>query len=156
MPEGKPPEAESESDAKFSTDADDWAEQFYKHLGLAFLNVATGLSPKAGIPDFRQAMIAAAFQTLIESGMSSEEIFESFAQASLEAQKNLSEWTPELNQRRFDLVDKQIQSAISPAERIELAGLTKIMRALTDNESNFPIEGAKALHKKLLDMDDRK
>lgn len=47
---------------------------------------------------------------------------------------------------------KEIQEALSPAEKIELAGLTGIMREHLDSEANVPMEGAKALHRKLLEL----
>ena len=47
---------------------------------------------------------------------------------------------------------KEIQETLGPAERIELAGLTGIMREHLESEANVPMEGAKALHRKLLEL----
>lgn len=59
------------------------------------------------------------------------------------------EWNASLNQRRFELIDKEIRGTLSPAEQIELAGLTRIMREQLETEDNLPLEGAKALLRKL-------
>ena len=61
------------------------------------------------------------------------------------------EWTPELSQRRFELIDRQIQGTIKPEESVELAGLTQMMRDNVDTEANLPIQGARDLHRRLLD-----
>ncbi len=57
-----------------------------------------------------------------------------------------------LNQRRFELIDREIQETLAPAERVELTGLTRIMREQLESEANLPMEGAKALHRKLLEL----
>jgi len=62
-------------------------------------------------------------------------------------------WTDELNQRRFELIDREIQGTLTPAECLELAGLTRIMRDHVESETNLPMHGARALHLKLLQMD---
>ena len=61
------------------------------------------------------------------------------------------EWTTELNQRPFELIDRQIQGTLTPEESIELAGLTQLMRDHVDAEAQFPIQGARELHRRLLD-----
>ena len=61
------------------------------------------------------------------------------------------DWTTELNQRRFELIDRQIQGTLTPEESIELAGLTQLMRDHVDAEAQFPIQGARELHRRLLD-----
>jgi len=60
-------------------------------------------------------------------------------------------WTAELNRRRFELIDRDIQGTLTPAEHFELAGLTKLMREQVESEENLPMDGARALHKFLLD-----
>jgi hypothetical protein len=62
-------------------------------------------------------------------------------------------WSDALNQRRFELIDKEIQGSLTPAERIELAGLTRSMREHVESETNLPMEGARALHANLLQLE---
>jgi hypothetical protein len=59
-------------------------------------------------------------------------------------------WSAESNRRRLALIDKQIQQSISLAEQLELARLTAQMRAQVDTEINLPLQGARAIHKRLL------
>jgi hypothetical protein len=61
-------------------------------------------------------------------------------------------WNSALNKRRFELIDMGIQGTLGPAERAELEGLTKIMREQLESELNLPMEGARALHRKLLEL----
>ena len=53
--------------------------------------------------------------------------------------------------RRADVGD--IQGTLSREERLELAGLTQVMREHVDTENNLPFEGAKKLHRYLTDLD---
>jgi hypothetical protein len=39
---------------------------------------------------------------------------------------------------------------MTPGESLELAGLTRMMRDHVESEANLPFEGARALHRKLL------
>jgi hypothetical protein len=59
-------------------------------------------------------------------------------------------WNDELNAKRFELIDKGIQGSLTPAETIELAGLTRSMRDHVESDVNLPMTGARALHRKLL------
>ncbi len=63
------------------------------------------------------------------------------------------EWTAELNMRRFELIDGDIQGTLSNDEQIELAGLTQLLREHVDSEVNLPFEGAKKLHRHLTELD---
>ena len=64
-------------------------------------------------------------------------------------------WSDALNQRRFALIDKEIQGSLTGTESIELAGLTRIMRDHVESEANLPMKGARALHRKLLKLKSR-
>jgi len=70
----------------------------------------------------------------------------------VEVQSVETEWSDALNQRRFALIDKQIQGLLTPAESVELAGLTRMMRDCVESETNLPMEGAQSLHRKLLQL----
>ena len=102
--------------------------------------------------NIRLATIRAMFHTLLDSGMDTESFAETVGRVLIEKRPGSIEWNSELNQRRFELIDKEIQETLTPAERVELAGLTGIMREQLESEANLPMEGAKALHRKLLEL----
>lgn len=62
-------------------------------------------------------------------------------------------WNSELNSRRFELIDKEIQGTLSIAEQFELESLTNLMRQHVDAEENLPFEGARILHKYLTGLE---
>jgi hypothetical protein len=61
------------------------------------------------------------------------------------------EWTADKNERRCELIDKDIQGAIGPGERRELEVLTQQMRAYRRTIARIPLEGAARLHQQLLE-----
>ena len=135
--------------------ASDWASQFVKHFELSFSDASRSLLPEAPLSDLHDATIRAVLQTLLDSGMDAEAIEESIGRALMERRLGNTEWNSGLNRRRFELIDKEIQETLTPAEKIELAGLTRIMREKLESETNLPFEGGKALHRRLLQMDVR-
>jgi hypothetical protein len=146
----KPPESGSESPPhSIPQHAGEWIRQFVQQLELHFLDTTQNLASEAGFFDYQVATIRAVLRTLLDSGMDTESIVGTIGQVLIERRPGPLEWTPELNQRRFDLIDREIQETLTPAERIELAGLTRIMREAIDTEANLPMEGAKILHRKL-------
>jgi hypothetical protein len=68
------------------------------------------------------------FHTLLDSGMDTESFAETVGRVLIEKRPGSIAWNAVLNQRRFELIDKEIQETLTPAERVELAGLTAIMR----------------------------
>jgi hypothetical protein len=60
------------------------------------------------------------------------------------------DWTRERNDRRVALIDKFIQGELTPEESVELEQLTEYMRTHFDTEAAVPLEGAKRLHRRLL------
>lgn len=105
--------------------------------------------------DLSLAAMRAVKLTLLDSGLNDEQIVALFACVALERSDagKLPEWTAQLNQRRFELIDGDIQGTLSREERFELAGLTHLMRQHVDSEVNLPLEGAKKLHRYLIDLD---
>jgi len=61
-------------------------------------------------------------------------------------------WSDELNERRIELIDKDIQGNITTEERLELAELQRKAVAYRDRVAPLPIEGARRLHQQLLEM----
>lgn len=90
--------------------------------------------------------------TYLDSGMDFESAVELLGQVVVQRLSVDVAWSDALNQRRFALIDKEIQQSLTPAESIELAGLTRIMRDHVETETNLPMNGARALHRKLLQL----
>ena len=149
----KPPETELESHRAASSEhASDWIRRFVQQLELNFIDTSLSLPSDARMLEYQLATIRAVFHTLLDSGMDLESIAETVGRVLIEKHLGSIEWNSELNQRRFELIDKEIQETLTPAERVELAGLTEIMREQLESEANLPMEGARALHRKLLEL----
>ncbi len=114
-----------------------------------------GLSPSPDNADFCLAAMRAVKLTLLDSGLDNDEVFSLFARVGMEASGALemAQWTSELNKRRFELIDGDIQGKLSRDEQLELTGLTQLMRHHADSEANLPLEGVKKLHEYLTDLD---
>ena len=154
MASKKPRESKPESRREsISGHASDWQRQFVKHFELNFLDASRSLPPEAGVPEYQHATIRAVLQTLLDAGLSSESVVESIGQVLIEGRSGSVQWNAEMNRRRFELIDREIQESLTPAEKVELAGLTRITRAELDSEANLPMAGGKALHRKLLELD---
>lgn len=155
MESEKPPKSESDSASPLSGSARDWVRQFVKHFELHFSLTSDNSvsSEKDDEEQLRRASVQAVVATLRDSGMSNEQMVESFGLTLFQSDEATGEWTAELDQRRIDLIDKDIQETLSAAEQLELAGLTSLMRAHVDSEANLPTAGAKELHKRLLELE---
>lgn len=130
--------------------ADDWIRQCVKHFELNLVDATRRIELDAEDPDLQMAAARAFLATLIDSGLQPDSALELLGRAALERSSIDLAWDDVLNQRRFALIDKEIQGTLTPAESTELAGLTRIMREHVEGEANLPMEGAKALHRKLL------
>jgi len=140
---------------EISETANDWFRQFVKLLELFIVETGQGLPSDARATDYRLAAMRAVKLTLVDSGIDDDEIVNLFGRVALEdthAPTKL-EWNTELNKRRFELIDGDIQGTLSQAEQIELAGLTQLMREEVDSEVNLPLEGARKLHRHLSGFD---
>jgi hypothetical protein len=60
-------------------------------------------------------------------------------------------WTDAKNHRRAELVDKEIDGTLTPAESAELADLQSQLRRYVDRVAPLPIEEARKLHRQLLE-----
>ena len=145
-----------ESDAReLSEAANDWFRQFLKHLELFMVETGQDLHEDSKPTDHRLAAMRAVKLTLLDSGMDDEDVRDLLARIAIEETRTSSqiEWNAELNKRRFKLIDGDIQGTLNPAEQIELAGLTSLMREHVDSEDNLPLKGARELHRRLAEMD---
>ena len=98
------------------------------------------------------ATARAILATFHESGIEVESALELFGRVALEKTPGDFIWSDALNQRRFALIDKEIQGTLTAAESLELAGLTRMLREHVESETNLPLDGARALHRKLLQL----
>ena len=137
-------------------DAEDWGGKFAWTLELEYSNTAAQLPDGASSVDFRRAMLTAVVNVLGESGAKPEEIAQLLEECirPLSLVKGDDEWTSEKNGRRLELIDKFIQQTLSPEEAVELERLTEQMRSRYDTEEMVPLEGARRLHRQLLENDD--
>ena len=153
MPIEQQPDPETEAHpSSISLHASDWLRQFVKHFEQNFVDASEHLAPNANLSAYQLATVRAVIATLNDSGLTAESAREMLAQVSMEQDNNLIEWTSDLNNRRFELIDKDIQETLPPMEQIELTALTKIMRQHLDAELTLPMEGARALHRKLTEL----
>jgi hypothetical protein len=136
-----------------SADTDLWIRQFIKHFEVHVLDASRDLPPDASNSEAQLATARAILATYLDSGMEFESVLELLGRVTLEFRPVESAWSDALNQRRFALIDKEIQGSLTPAESIELAGLTRLMRDHVESEAYLPIEGARALHRKLLQFE---
>ena len=67
--------------------------------------------------EYQLTTIRAVFHTLLDSGMDAESIAETVGRVLIEKRPGTIEWNAELNQRRFELIDKEIQDTLASAER---------------------------------------
>lgn len=141
------------SPGAISADTDLWIRQFIKQFELHILDASHDLTPDASVSESQAATARAILTTYLDSGMELESVMELFGRVAVEGRSVGVRWSDTLNQRRFVLIDKEIQGLLTPAESVELAGLTRIMRDHVDSEANLPIEGARALHRKLLQLE---
>ncbi|QDV51784.1 hypothetical protein [Gimesia fumaroli] len=148
-----PPESES-TENSIPGGVHEWIRIFIKNLELNFSDAYRGLPEAPSQSDLEEPAIRTIILTLLESDsrINMESILEIMGQIWAEHNTQSTEWNAKLNQRRFELIDKEIQEKISTAESIELAGLTNLMRKHVDSEENLPMKGAKELHRKLLEL----
>lgn len=140
--------------ATVSEGANDWFRQFLKHLELSWSEIGQAIPSDATPADYGLTALQAVKMTLLDSGLNEEQVIGLFGKVAFE-QSILSrrpEWTAELNMRRFELIDGDIQGTLTSEERLELAGLTQRMREHVDSELNLPIKGAQKLHRYLTEL----
>ncbi|MFO1041160.1 MAG: hypothetical protein U0941_05195 [Planctomycetaceae bacterium] len=135
--------------------ANDWFRQFLKRLEINMADTGQALRSDSDLAEFRLAAMRAVKLTLRDSGALQDEILNLFGRVAIEKMGTADDllWTSELNKRRFELIDGDIQGTLSQVEQIELAGLTQLMREHVDSEVNLPFEGARQLHRYLVNLD---
>lgn len=135
--------------------ANDWFRQFLKQLEIFMTETGQALRPDSEPAEFCLAAMRAVKLTLEDSGVDKDEIVNILGRIILEVKSGDKEpkWNAELNKRRFELIDGEIQGTLSPAEQIELAGLTHLLREHADSPVNLPFEAARKLHRHLAELE---
>lgn len=148
----KQPEA---STSELAVAASDWFRQFLKILELFMIEVGKRLGQDSEVADYQLAAMRAVRLTFLDSGLDDDRLRGLLGQVALEGLSDARrpQWNAILNQRRFELIDGEIQGALTPAEQIELTALTQLMRDHLDSEANLPFDGARRLHRLLTEMD---
>ena len=62
------------------------------------------------------------------------------------------EWTQEKNNRRCDLIDREIEGTLTPGEALELQELQDEMLRYRKRVAPLPLEDARKLHQELLGL----
>ena len=155
MGKEKPLEQGSPATPSHSSDAADWLNAFKKHFSIAFQDATSSLDNKPANEELQKAAVIAMTTTLRDSGLSNDQMLVFLSEAFGTVRGDTNEWTPELNDRRIELIDKDIASVISFDEKVELAKLTDALRNSVYNEEAFPMKGARELHAKLKAMEQK-
>jgi len=61
------------------------------------------------------------------------------------------EWNPAKNQRRCDLIDREIDGHLTAIERVELEDLQQQLRRYVNKVAPLPLEPLRELHRELLE-----
>ena len=133
-----------------SLEAEDWFNQFQKHLRISFLDHCESLPFNETPAEIQTATIRAIVDTLFDSGADLSSFIQSIGERLSQLTEPAIEWNDELNRRRVELIDKDLLGEASFVEQVELAKLTSMMRRYVDTESNLPLKGAMELYRKLL------
>jgi hypothetical protein len=72
-----------------------------------------------------------------------------FVDADADAEPN-GRWSENAQQRRLELIDKDIAGTITAAERVELVRLDRLANEHFDRVAPPPTEGARRLHQQLI------
>ena len=155
MGKEKPLEQVSPTPPSYPSDAADWLNAFKKHFSFAFQDATSGLADQPADEELQKAAIMAMTATLRDSGLSDEQMLVFLSEAFETVTTNCVEWTPELNKRRIELIDRDLANGISFEEKVELARLTDALRGNVKTEEVFPMKGARELHAKLKAMEQK-
>ena len=155
MGKEKPLEQGSPTTPSYPSDAADWLNTFKKHFSIAFQDATSGLANQTANEELQKAAVVAMMTTLRDSGLSDDQMLVFLSEAFETVPTTSIEWTPELNKRRIELIDRDLANEISFGERIELARLTNALRTSVHAEGAFPIKGARELYAKLKAMEQK-
>jgi len=100
--------------------ANNWFRQFLKHLEMFMTETGHGLPSDANHAELSLAAMRAVKLTLLESGLDDEQMLGLLGRVALEHANGATEpdWTAELNQRRFELIDGDIQACRESCHKV--------------------------------------
>jgi len=102
-------------------DANDWFRKFLEQLELFMVETGRRLGSNSKSTDYQLAAMSAVKLTLLDAGMDDEGLRNLFGRVAIagdDARQSL-QWNPELNKRRFELIDGDIQGILTAAEQID-------------------------------------
>lgn len=139
---------------EISEAANHWIHAFLNSLEDCLAETGLQLGPNSDLTDYHLVAIRAFRLTLLESGMTDDDIRDLIGRVTLEARSATQplQWNSEMNARRFELIDGDIQGTLTQAEQIELTGLTQLMREHVEAEELLPFKGARDLHRRLREV----
>jgi hypothetical protein len=97
------------SPGAISAETDFWIRQFTKQFELQVLDASRDLPPDASVSESQVATARAILATYLDSGMDLESVMELIGRVAVESRSVEASWSNALNQRRFALIDKDIQ-----------------------------------------------
>ncbi len=149
LPNKEPLDLDASAQKLVASDSLDWLSVFLKHFELHFAEIIERESSSAHNP--LDVAVRAFFATCKDSGVEHHSALEMLVKNMEPQVNNTSGWTDAMNERRIALIDQRIQSGLTKPDALELTRLTITMRQHLDTESQIPMEGAKALHRHLLE-----
>ena len=112
-------------------------------------SLAREKAARAGFDDVRDYVVSLVLHDEATTVSSTEKV-------SREASTVGSDWSDADNDRRCELIDKDIQETITEAERCELNMLSLRLREYRRRNIPLPVEGARRLHAELLEKKRRR
>lgn len=133
-------------------DAAVWLKNFVVDIEENFEASVSLMSTVADTKQLQELAAQAAVHSLVNSGMDMDSLHELLNDAMKSQQSVSIEWDDHHNQRRIELIDKDIQGLLTQPESVELARLTKSMREYLQVHHPLEMEGTRKLHQKLITL----
>jgi hypothetical protein len=125
-----------------SREADQWVRQFLEGVEDKLLRSRT---VDSGGEPLNMAAARAVVDALEETGTDLETVLALFGRVAVEKRHGSQNWSEDLNARRCELIDKDVDGTLELGERMELAGLTRLLRERFDTETSVPLTRLEAL-----------
>lgn len=133
-------------------DAALWLKNFIVDFEDHFATSASTLPTTTEASQLQKLAVLAAVQTLVNSGMNLDSLQDVLGEVMSSQQSANIKWDERHNQRRIELIDKDIQETLTLQEGVELAQLTRSMRDYLQVHHPLEMEGTRKLHQKLITL----
>lgn len=126
---------------------------FLKQLEIHVANLGPTLDDDSSDVNRSMTAVKAVKMTLQDLGLEDEQIQQLFDEVAYDdfPIPIPSEWTEDLNKRRFELIDLEIQGELNLEQKIDLARLTRLMRQHFDTEELLGLDQIRKEHARLTD-----